>query len=128
MGAEDFPLRALALLAGRARFVMLVTFSLTMVAPPIRLKVNWPTEPDVLVAIPCRYAIVVGVSREPRFSFLWGDPQRRRVKIEDPPDPPKGGDVLGGRGFVLDVSIGDWKEPFIRMPSLFELLPLTCFP
>ena len=26
------------------------------------------------------------------------------------------------------MSIGDWKEPFIRMPSLFELLPLTCFP
>ena len=79
MGAEDFPLRALALLADRARFVMLVTFSLTMVAPPIRLKVNWPTELDILVAIPCRYAIVLGVSREPRFLCFRGDPQRRRV-------------------------------------------------
>ena len=32
-------------------------------------------------------------------------------RLKDPPQPPlKGGDVLGGRGFVLDVSIGDWKE------------------
>ena len=65
----------------------------------------------------------------PDFYVFRGDPQRRRVKIKRPSRPPlKGGDVLGGRGFVLDVSIGDWKEPFIRMPSLFELLPLTCFP
>ena len=100
-----------------------------MVAPPRRLKVNWPTEPNILVAIPCRYAIVLGVSREPRFLCFPGRPTETSGQDWRPSRPPlKGGDVLGGRGFVLDVSIGDWKEPFIRMPSLFELLPFTCFP
>ena len=65
---------SLGVAAAIALIAMAVTFSLTMVAPPIRLKVNWPTEPDILVAIPCRYAIVVGVSREPRFLCFMGRP------------------------------------------------------
>ena len=65
----------------------------------------------------------------PGFYVLWGDPQRRRVKIKRPSRPPlKGGDVLGGRGFVLDVSIEDWKEPFIRMPLACWIATLNLYP